>query len=244
VSGQRVFVQTADRTLGAWDGLSGRRLWSQSRTADNLALKRPGVLLAVGDTLVAGAGGRLVGVNPANGSARWEVPVAAPRGTNDVERLVDLTGPASRMGDVVCARAYQATVGCVDTAKAVLRWSRSSVGAEGLGGDAQRVYGTEANGDVAAWRRDDGEPAWASQRLRYRALTAPLAFGRMLVIGEDTGTLHFMSSEDGTLLGRVSPDGSGIAAPPVRAGRTVVVVTRSGGVFGYSVDADAGAGTE
>ncbi len=236
VSGQRVFVQTADRTLGAWDGLSGRRLWSQPRTAENLVLKRPGVLLAVGDTLVAGAGGRLIGLNPANGSSRWEASLAAPRGTNDVERLVDLTGPASRVGDVVCARAYQATVGCVDTAQATLRWSRSSIGAEGLGGDAQRVYGTEANGDVVAWRRSDGEPAWTSQRLRYRALTAPLAIGRMLAIGEDSGTLHFVSSEDGTLLGRITPDGSGIAAPPVLAGGTVVVVTHNGGIFGYRVE--------
>lgn len=236
VAGQRVFVQTADRTLAAWDGLSGRRLWSQSRTADTLVLKRPGVLLAVGDTLVAGVGGRLAGVNPANGSARWEAPIAAPRGTNEVERLVDLTGPASRSGDVVCARAYQASVGCVDTAKAALRWSRPSVGAEGLGGDARQVYGTEANGDVAAWRRDDGTPAWVSQRLRHRGLGAPLAVGRMLAIGEDTGTLHFMSSEDGTLLGRVSPDGSGIAATPVLAGRTVVVATRNGGLFGYRTE--------
>ena len=50
------------------------------------------MLLAVGDTLVAGVGGRLVGINPANGTSRWESPIAAPRGTNDVERLVDLTG--------------------------------------------------------------------------------------------------------------------------------------------------------
>ena len=90
VAGRRIFVQTADRTTSAWDGQGGRRIWSQQRTAENLVLKRSGVLLAVGDTLVVGIGGRLVGINPANGTSRWESPIAAPRGTNDVERLVDL----------------------------------------------------------------------------------------------------------------------------------------------------------
>ena len=233
VAGRRVFVQTADRTTSAWDGQSGRRLWSQQRAAENLVLKRPGVLFAVGDTLVSGIGGRLVGINPGNGSSRWEVPIAAPRGTNDVERLVDLTGPASRVGDSVCARAYYANVGCVDTARGALAWSKPAISAEGVGGDDRAVYGTESNGTVSAWRRADGERAWSSDRLKYRTLTAPLAVGRSLIIGESTGTLHFVSRDDGSALNRVTPDGSAIAATPVLVGNTVVVVTRSGGVFGY-----------
>lgn len=233
VAGRRVFVQTADRTTSAWDGQSGRRLWSQQRTGENLVLKRPGVLLAVGDTLVAGIGGRLVGIHPGNGSSRWEAPIAAPRGTNDVERLVDLTGPPSRVGDSVCARAYYATVGCVDTTRGAPVWSKPAIGAEGIAGDERAVYGTESNGTVVAWRRADGERAWSSERLKYRNLTAPLAVGRSLVVGESTGTLHFLSRDDGAPLNRITPDGSAIAAVPVLAGNTVVVVTRTGGVFGF-----------
>ena len=232
VAGRRVFVQTADRTISAWDGQSGRRLWSQSRTAENLVLKRPGVLLAVGDTLVTGIGGRLVGVNPANGSSRWETPIAAPR-TNEVERLVDLTGPASRDGNIVCARAYYANVGCVDAGTGIAVWTKTAVSAEGLGGDDRAVYGAESNGVVSAWRRASGELAWSSDRLKYRSLTAPLAVGRSLVIGENNGTLHFVSRDDGSALNRLTPDGSAIAATPVLSGNTVVVVTRNGGVFGY-----------
>jgi outer membrane protein assembly factor BamB len=233
VAGRRVFVQTADRTVSAWDGQTGRRLWAQQRTAENLVLRRPGVLLAVGDTLVAGLGGRLVGLNPANGSSRWESPIAAPRGTNDVERLVDLTGSVSRLGDTVCARAYYASIGCVDTSRGALLWSKPASGAEGLSGDDRFIYGTESNGNVAAWRRSDGESAWSSDRFKYRDLTAPLSVGRSLVIGDGTGLLHIVSREDGSVLNRLTPDGSAIVAAPVLAGNTVVVVTRKGGVFGY-----------
>lgn len=139
VAGRRVFVQTADRSLSAWDGQSGRRLWIQQRTGENLVLRKSGVLIAVGDTLVAGIGGRLVGINPANGTSRWESPIAAPRGTNDVERLVDLTGSVSRFGDTVCARAYYASVGCVETVRGSLVWSKPASGADGLSGDDRFV---------------------------------------------------------------------------------------------------------
>ena len=233
VAGRRVFVQAADRTTSAWDGQTGRRLWSQQRTAENLVLKKPGVLVAVGDTLVTGVGGRLVGLNPNNGSSRWESPIAAPRGTNDVERLVDLTGTVSRVGDTVCARAYYASVGCVDSQRGTLIWSKPASGAEGVSGDDRFVYGTESNGNVMAWRRADGERGWVSERLKYRDLTAPLSVGRSVVVGDSTGLVHFLSREDGSPLNRVTTDGSAIAATPVLAGNTVVVVTRNGGVYGY-----------
>ncbi|CAN7501233.1 outer membrane protein assembly factor BamB [Variovorax sp. LjRoot290] len=233
VAGRRVFVQAADRSTSAWDGQSGRRLWAQQRTAENLVLKRPGVLIAVGDTLVSGIGGRLAGINPANGISRWESPIAAPRGTNDVERLVDLTGSVSRVGDVVCARAYYASVGCVDTSRGALLWSKPATGADGVSGDDRFVYGTEENGNVVAWRRADGERAWQIESFKYRTLTAPLAVGRSLVIGDSTGLVHLISREDGAPLNRLTPDGSAIAATPVLSGNTVVVVTRNGGVFGY-----------
>lgn len=237
VAGRRVFVQLADRSTVAFDGQSGRRLWLQERSAgESLVLRRPGVLQPVGDTLLAGAGARLIGMNPGNGASRFEVPVASPRGTNDVERLVDLTGPVSRDGSSVCARAYYAAVGCVDTARGVLLWTQPAVGAVGVAGDDSRVYGVESNGTLVAWNRANGARAWSIDRLRLRALTAPLVAGNTLVVGEDTGTVHFLSKADGAPLNRVAPDGSAIAATPVLAANTVVVVTRNGGIFGYRPD--------
>jgi len=233
VAGRRVFVQTADRSVSAWDGQSGRRLWTQTRTGDNLVLKRPGVMLAVGDTLVAGVGGRLVGMNPANGSSRWEAPIASPRGTNDVERLVDLTGTVSRLDSTLCARAYYSSIGCVDTNRGVLQWTKPAQGSDGLGGDDRAIYGTESNGVISAWRRSDGERLWSVDAYKYRALTAPLAVGRTVVVGEGTGQVLFLNREDGSGLNRVSPDASPIAADPIVAANTVVVITRKGGVFGY-----------
>lgn len=237
VAGDRVFAMTADRVVSGFDARSGRRLWSYARQGDfPLALRQSSVMLAVGDTLVVGISGRLVGIDPLTGNLRWESPIATSRGTNDVERLVDLVGRVSRDGNVVCARAFQTAIGCVDAARGRLLWSRPAAGADGVDGDADMVFGTESDGKVIAWRRSNGEPAWTSERLKYRGLTAPLAIGRSVAVGDATGLVHFLSRQDGSLLTRMATDGSPIVAAPVLAGNTLVVVTQNGGVFGFRPD--------
>jgi outer membrane assembly lipoprotein YfgL len=234
VAGGRIFVLSADRSVTAFDGASGRKLWTQQRPGDALVLRQPGVMLAVGDTLVVGLSGRMVGLNPANGTVRWDVPIASPRGTNDVERLVDLVGPVSRAGNIVCARAFQSNIGCVDAARGTLVWTKPSVGFEGVTGDDTFVFGPEGDGKVQAWRRADGERTWVTEKLRYRHLTAPLSLGRSVIVGDNSGNVHFLSREDGSPLARVTTDGSAIAATPVMANDTLVVVTHNGNVFGYA----------
>lgn len=233
VAGARVFVLAADRSVSAYDGQSGRRLWLQKPPSEPLVLHQDGVLLAVGDTLVVGLSGRMLGLNPLNGSLRWEAPIAIPRGTNDVERLVDLVSPVSRVGDVVCARAFQMAFGCVDASRGAVLWTKPANGGTGLAGSEGLLFGTELDGTVMAWRRNNGERAWSTTRLQYRGLTAPLALGRSVVIGDSFGYVHLLSREDGSLLTRLATDGSAIAAAPVAAGNTLVVVTRNGGVYGF-----------
>jgi outer membrane protein assembly factor BamB len=236
VAGGRVFVLSADRTVSAFDAATGRKLWSQQRPGEALILRQAGVLRAVGDTLVVSLSGRLVGLNPDNGTVRWEAPIASPRGTNDVERLVELVGRTSREGESVCARAFQASIGCVDTARGNVVWTQPASGSEGIHGDAETLFGAESNGVVTAWRRSDGTRVWTTDRLKYRRLTAPLLLGRSVVVGDDSGLVHLLSRSDGTPLNRLVTDGSGIGAAPLVAADTLVVVTRNGAVYGFRPD--------
>lgn len=236
VAGGRVFVLSSDRSVSAFDALNGRKLWTQQRAGEALVLRQAGVLMAVEDTLVVGLSGRMVGMNPDNGSIRWEAPLASPRGTNDVERLVELVHRTSRVGSTVCARAFQASVGCVNTVRGNVLWTQSASGVQGVHGDAETIFGTESNGMVVAYKRDDGSRLWSTDRLAQRQLTAPLLLGRSVVVGDNLGWVHLLSRTDGAPLNRFSVDGSAIAAAPVVAADTLVVVTRNGGISGYRPD--------
>ena len=233
VAGARVFTLSADRSVSAFDVVTGRKLWQQQRTGEALVLGRSGVVMAIGDTLVTGLAGRLVGMNPLNGKVRWEAPIANSRGTNEVERLVDLVSGVSRHGNQVCVRAFQSAIGCVDGATGSVAWSKTASGSTGVDGDHAEIFGTESDGRVLSWNRADGERLWVTERLRFRNLTGPVLVGQSIVIGDEVGTLHFLSRKDGSPLNRVATDGSAIQSSPVLVGQTLVAVTQRGGVFGF-----------
>ena len=89
---------------------------------------------------------------------------------------------------------------------------------------------------MQAWRRSDGSRLWSIDELQYRKLTAPLVLGRSVVLGDDLGTVHLLSRQDGSALARLATDNSGVAAAPVAVANTLVVVSRNGTVYGFRPD--------
>jgi len=233
VAGERVFVMGVDRVVQAFDALDGRLLWSLQRPGEPLTLSQPGVVAAFKDTLLVGQGQRLTGIDPLRGTVRWEVALANPRGTNEVERLSDLSGPALRIGDMVCARSFQVGVGCANAQLASLLWTRNVGGVQAIGGDADLVVAADASDRITAWRANNGDLAWNNESLRYRGLSGPLVVGRTVIFGDAEGQVHFLDRADGKTLLRLPTDGSPVVGVPVRAGNTILVVTRNGGLFAF-----------
>ena len=188
VAGERVFVMGVDRVVHAFDARDGRKLWTVQRPGDALTLAQAGVCRAVQGHAAGGPG-------PAAGrpstrcaaTVRWEVALASPRGTNEVERLADLVGPAARNGETVCARAFQSAVGCVDAERGTLLWSKNVGGTASVAADDQFVFGADASGRITAWRIASGEVAWTSEKLLYRGLSGPLALGKTVGVRRQRG---------------------------------------------------------
>ncbi len=236
VAGGRVFALTADRTVTAFDGASGQVLWRQQRSGDALVLKQAGILTSFQDNLLVGLSGRLVALNPVNGVSKWEVTIGSSRGTNEVERLVDLVAGVSRVNNTVCARSFQTSVTCVDALKGSNLWTRTAQGHVGLAGTESAVFGTESDGKVNAWNRSNGQVLWQSEALRFRGLTAPVAAAGQLLVGDDLGWVHWLDASNGQTVARLQIDASGIAMPVLRSGKIWVVVTKNGLIQALRVD--------
>jgi outer membrane protein assembly factor BamB len=236
VAGERVFVVTVNRVVHAFDADGGQRLWTFDRPGEALTLAQSGVLAAFRDTLLVGQGPRLTGLDPSRGTVRWEAALANPRGANEVERLADLVGPPVRVGNIVCARAFQAGVGCADADRGTTVWTRNTGGWQAVGGDDQVLVAADASDRVTAWRLLSGESLWSSERLLHRQLGGVAVAGRVAVAGDAQGLVHFLDKLTGEPLLRLPTDGSAVVGTPALAGTTLVVVTRAGGVFGFRPD--------
>jgi outer membrane protein assembly factor BamB len=233
VAGERVFVMSVDRVVHAFDALDGRRLWRLQRPGDALTLAQAGVVTAAGNLLLVGQGARLTAVDSLKGTIVWDVPLATPRGSNEVERLSDLIGPATRTGDRVCARSFQVAIGCADVAKGSLLWSRNAGGLNAIGGDGERLFGADGSDRITAWRAASGDVAWTNEKLLYRGLSGALSAGTAVVFGDQEGQVHFLSATDGKLQLRLPTDGSAVIGTPVLSGTTIVVTTRNGGLYAF-----------
>ena len=233
VAGERVFVVGVDRAVRAFDALDGRSLWTLQRPGDPLTLAQAGVLAPFKDTLVVGQGPRMVGLDPTLGTVRWDVTVGSPRGANEIERLADLVAPSARVGDLICARSFQAAVGCVDAQRGTVTWTRNIGGTDGVAADAEFVFGADATDRLTAWKTPSGDVAWSSDKYLYRGLSAPLVVGKSVVFGDMEGTVHWLARETGQAQQRLTTDGSAIIAAPVVAGSTMLIVTKNGGLFAF-----------
>jgi outer membrane assembly lipoprotein YfgL len=233
VAGERVFVKGVDRAVHAFDALDGRRLWTLQRPGEALTLAQPGVLAAFRDTLLVGQGPRLAGVDPLRGTLRWEVAMAQPRGTNEVERLADLVGPPVRVGDRVCARAFQSAVACADAARGAVLWSRNAGGVQAVGGDAELLIGADASDRITAWRAATGDVVWNNEQLLYRGLSGAVVVGPVVVFGDSEGWVHFLSAATGEQQLRLQTSGGPVVGTPALSGQTLLVTTRDGGLFAF-----------
>lgn len=233
VAGERVFVMGVDRAVHAFDALDGRRLWVYAKPGEPLTLAQASVVMPYRNSLLVAQSQRLTALEPTRGTVQWEVPLASPRGSNEVERLADLIGPATRVGPRICARAFQSAVGCADAGRGALLWSRNTGGAQAVGASEEFVFGGDASDRITAWRAATGDVAWQSEKLLHRGLSGALAVGPSVVFGDAEGWLHFLAAQTGDLQLRLPTDGKAIVGTPALAGTTLLAVTAAGGLYAF-----------
>lgn len=232
-----VVVRSLDNRVTAFDAATGDRRWALERPAPPLTLRTtPGILIAEQKIFVGLPGGRLVALAAATGAPLWEVAIGFPRGTNDLERISDVSGMPVLNARSICAVAYQGRIACVDVQSGAGRWVREFSSHAGLAVDARFVFAVDERSIVHALSRESGANVWQNDSLRNRGLSAPVSLGRAVVVGDNEGYLHFLSREDGKMLARVSADKSAIAAAPLVVGSTLIYQTKGGLLAALTTD--------
>ncbi len=223
-----VVVRSIDNKIAAYDVENGARRWFVQRTAPALVLRSaPGIVINEGVAYIGLPAGRLLALSATTGAARWEAPVAEPRGATELERVSDVSGMPVLSNRDVCAASYQGRIACIDAANGSIRWARDFSAEVGPGIDARYVFGSDERGNVLALSRDSGGSLWRNTSLAWRGLTAPASLGRAVIVGDREGYLHFLSRDEGTLLARLRV-GDGVRAAPLAVDTSLLVQTTDG----------------
>lgn len=237
VSDELVIVRSMDNKITAYDIKTGERKWFIQRTTPPLTLRNaPGLVVAAPNVYIAQPAGRLLALALSNGVPRFEVPVAEPRGTTELERVSDIGGNPVVLGSDICAVTYQGKVGCFDLQTGVPRWTKETSSDVGVAVDQRFVFVADDKGAVAAYSREGGQSAWKNDSLANRVLSTPLSYGRVVAVGDYQGYVHLLSREDGAMLGRVAIDSSAIQSAPVVSGSNMIFQTQAGTVAAVAVE--------
>lgn len=232
-----VVVRSLDNRIVALDAGTGNRRWYLQRNTPALSLHAaPGIVVSDGLAFVGLPAGRLLALSALSGSPRWEVAVAEPRGATELERVSDVSGTPALLERDICATSYQGRIACVDAGNGTLRWARELSAAVGPGIDQRYVFAADDKGNLQAFSRESGSNLWRNTSLAWRGLSAPVSFGRAVVVGDRQGYLHFLSREDGAMVARLSTDGSAVSATPLVAGSNLIVQTQDGKLMAVASD--------
>ncbi|MCC7682038.1 outer membrane protein assembly factor BamB [Janthinobacterium sp. FW305-128] len=232
-----VVVRSVDNRIVGFDAKTGERKWTVQRATPALTLRNaPGMVLGGANIYVAQPGGKLLALTAATGVVRWEIVVSEPRGATELERVSDIAGTPVVFEGEVCAVTYQGKAGCFDAATGVPRWTKPISSDVGVAVDQRFVFVADDQGAVVAFSREAGQSAWKNEALGRRRLSTPASYGRSVAVGDYQGYIHFLSREDGALIGRVSTDGSPIVSAPVVAGSNLIFQTQSGTVTALAVE--------
>jgi outer membrane protein assembly factor BamB len=231
-----VIVRSTDNQIVAYDATSGTRRWVVRRSVPALTLRNASGILIAGQTAYVGLpGGHLLAIALNSGATKWEVAVGDPHGATELERIADVAGTPVMIGREVCAVSYQGRVACMDAVNGALGWTKDLSSDVGLALDERFVFAADEHGNVNAFMRDTGTSVWRNTQLTNRRLSAPVSFGRAVVVGDGQGYVHFLSREDGSFLARVPTDDSAVAATPVIAGENLIVQTKDGKLIALGI---------
>lgn len=232
-----VVVRTGDGKIYGLAAADGGRRWFFTRQLPLLRLQVPEGLAFKDSTVYAGfTGGKLVALDARNGAQRWEASVATPHGATELERVSDVPGAPVVDEKRVCAVAYQGRVACFDRVSGNAIWSKDTSSDTGLAMDEQNVYVTDDKGGVTAYDKDSGRAVWRQDKLANRNVSAPLALGKVVVVGDYEGYVHVLSAEDGSFVARTKADGGAIRYAPIDIGPGIAVQTVKGTVTAFKLN--------
>jgi outer membrane protein assembly factor BamB len=223
-----VLVRTVDGKLYALEAASGKQRWAADQQVPRLTLRGTSKPVVAGELAISGFdNGRLMAVTLAAGNPAWDVAVGQPRGSSELQRLIDIDSPPAIDGDDVFAVAFQGRAVRLAHDTGLEIWSHEVSSYRGLVADALGVYVSTAEGEVTKLDRASGAARWSQKALLRRSLSAPVLQGNAVVVADYEGVIHWLSNEDGAFLARAK-GGSRITAAPQVSGDLVLVQTDKG----------------
>lgn len=235
-NGNVVSINTIDGRVFTFDANTGEQLWTHDHPVPVLTLRGNAAPVVTENQVIVGFdNGQIVSLNAADGSLGWEVRVAQPRGSTDLERMVDIDGTPVLDGAFLYAGAYQGAVAAIARGTGRVMWNQDISAYQSLAVDNGNVYVVTEDDSVIAYNSATGSVEWRNDQLLRRNLGAPATIGDYLATIDEKGYMHILSQTDGSFAARIKPPGDDFRSPLVSVNDTLYVLADNGKLSAYRI---------
>ena len=232
----RVIARSIDGKMVGLDADNGVERWNIARPVPPLSLRGDSTPILIEGVIVAGfPNGKLLAIDAELGRVLWEIPVALPRGRNELERLVDVDGKPLLIGEVMYVASYQGALMALNLAERTAVWNQEIPVYHPLANDGNSLFVTDRDGQVFGIDRNTGETRWREDRLKLRDVSAPAVVGPYVVVSDFDGVLYFLDKLTGEFIGVYNLGGEGLAAQPIVEFDTLYVLNSKGVLQSLSI---------
>jgi len=213
----RVVARTVDGKVFGLDAVSGKEVWRYERKIPVLTLRGVSSPVISGANVVIGmAGGKLVVLDIVTGDVIWDATVSISSGRSELERLADIDSDPLVIDGTVYAVTYQGDVAALGENSGALLWRRKLSSYSGMSADLYNVYASDADGFVWAMDATSGAARWRQEALKKRKLSDVAVVNGVVAVGDYEGYVHFLSVNDGSVIGRTR-----VGSDPISKGMLV-----------------------
>ena len=205
VADERIIVRTGDGQVIGLDKNSGTVSWRLRNNVPSLSVRGLSVPVQVDEIVVVGyASGHLSGIDTESGRELWKTPISRPRGSNQIDRLIDIDADPLIAGNRLFVAAYQDKVYAISLTAQKVEWKMPRSTLRNLAVSDNELLITLDDGVVVALDQKTGIEVWKQDRLKGRGVTNPIAIpgSKYCVAGDYQGYVHVMDVNTGQLKGR------------------------------------------
>jgi outer membrane protein assembly factor BamB len=227
----RVVFRTIDGKLHGVNSATGEVVWQRQQRTPQLSFYGAGVPIVVDKGVIAGFdNGKLAAYALDSGKPIWEVTLSAPKGSSELDQLVDIDGRLKVLGNGLFASNNNGRMALIVMNSGKVQWANVFSSISGVDANAKAAFSADEKGRIWKFKPVDGRSLWNQDDLQNRQPTAPIltTSGSHAISGDRQGNIHWIDSQSGEITARISGDPAGYHTPVIKNGDVIYAFGKSG----------------
>ena len=208
----------------------GSVLWKYQAGIPPLTYKSEGKLVQSNNVVYLGLpGGKMIAIDSPTGGLVWESNISRAKGATDIERANDITSHPVIDDDVIYGITTNGDISALNRRNGKTLWTEPISSFYGMTFDGSNLFVTHDTGSIYSVNKDVGEIEWRQAGLQYRRIGLGTIIKDYVAFGDYDGYVHFLSIEDGSIVGRIKLEDSQILNNIIKIDQSVIVMMTGDG---------------